>query len=288
MLDALVDERGQLLSATPPIRRDAGAPEPIDDHIARAIWEDGYVYLQTVGPSLVVACRPCLVRRETLIGAFREMCERRPREIMLSHTTGLRSAERFDHIEAAMYRIEQLAREAQEIKPRGLAATRLALDAVENIQGGILVGLLGAWYETGRRWSPEFYERLKDAALLGNAVIIRKPAHSEELLIEHWGEQRDLFGPEWVRTARGRRVEEQPYSSLARWVSRLFRDAIASNEARLDAVKVAIIAESGEQRMKQYSRLLLPWRGEESETYALTVNVPDLPRAVNKSRARKH
>jgi hypothetical protein len=138
---------------------------------------------------------------------------------------------------------------------------------------GRMAGLVRAWAETHQQWTPEFYERLHDEGLLDNAVVVRNPQRTGDLLIEHWGRKRDLFGSAWTRTARGRHVEEQPYENLGRWVARLFREAICAHEPRLDAVSVAIRTRSGEVRARRYSRLLLPWDGEEGDAFALTVNI---------------
>jgi hypothetical protein len=275
MFDALVDHEGELLPASELKGK---------DQIAKAILIGGYVYLQSVGTGLVVAFRPQLVNAATLVGTMREICIRRPRQVVLSYSTGPRPSESLTDVEKALARLEIIIRQAQKDQPRGLKACRVELDAVDRIDGGVMTGLLDAWYQSQHRWSPEFYATLKDASLLDNAVVVRNPARSDTLLIEHWGEKRDLFGSKWIGEARGRQMEDQPYSGLARWVARLYREAIAGNEARLDVVSVAILTEDGARRKKTYSRLLLPWRGEGGDAFALTVNVPDLPRAAKRRR----
>lgn len=273
MLETLVDEQGRLWPA-----REQNLHGEVSSHdtVAEAIWTLGHVYLASAGGKLIVAFRPRLVTRLGLIGAFREMCVRYPREVWLSYSPH-DAVERLDSVDDAMRRMEHLAAEAQRELPRGLSAQRLPLDWVSRVKGGILGDLLDAWQAASRGWTPELYARLAETGLLGNAVIVRNPKRSDALLIEHWGEKRDLFGRKWIREARGRPVEEQPYPGLAGWAGRLYREAIAGGDARLDAVSVAISTGPRRQRAKRYTRLLLPWRGKNGEAYALTVNIFELP-----------
>lgn len=274
MFGVVVDDRGRLWPSKV-LGGQAGVVGDGSDAEAEAIWSRGFVYLGPVNDDLIVAFRPRLICRPTLAAAFFAICRQAPRRVVLSPTEPPYASEIHFNVDRALQRMEEVVTEAQRDTPRGLSAKRQPLDAAETIADGRLTGVLRAWTQTRDRWTPDFYNVLREEGLLDQAVTVRAPAGSDLLLIEHWGKKRDMFGTKWVREAPGKHVEDQPYSGLAAWVARLFRESIAAQEPRLDAVAVAIQTRSGEIRKRRYARLLLPWRSVAGESFALTLNVFD-------------
>jgi hypothetical protein len=115
---------------------------------------------------------------------------------------------------------------------------------------------------------------MREQQLLDRAVVARNPYRTSRLIIEHWGKKRDLFGADWIRTAPGRDVEDQPYPRLASWVAAGMREAIGNDEPWLETVHVQIRTASGRIRRRHYDRLLLPWTSHDGDAFATTINIP--------------
>ncbi|HVC53039.1 MAG TPA: hypothetical protein VND87_13540 [Stellaceae bacterium] len=269
MLGMLVDDRGRVWPApSGALTGYSGA-----DVEADAIWSRGFVYLWRLGDDLIVAFRPRLICRPTLAATFFAICRQAPRRVVLSSSESPLTPELFVNLDLALQRMEEVVTEAQHDTPRGLVVRRESLDAIDTLGGGRMTGLFQAWHEGHGNWTPEILGRLREERLLDQTVVVRNPAQSSSLLIEHWGKKRDMFGAKWVREARGKHAEDQPYTGLALWAARRYREVIADQQPRLDAISVAILKSRGEIRSKRYVRLLLPWRADNGDAFAMTVNL---------------
>ncbi|MGH7092152.1 MAG: hypothetical protein ACREFB_01285 [Stellaceae bacterium] len=241
---------------------------------ADAIWSRGFVYLRRLGDDLIVAFRPRLVCRPTLAATFFAVCRQAPRRIVLSSSEPPQPPELFVNLDRALQRMEEVVAEAQRDTPRGLSVRRESLEALDAFGDSPMTNLFHAWKETQGNWTPEFYRCLREENLLDQAVMVRKPAAEPSLLIEHWGKKRDLFGAKWVREAPGRHVGDHPYTGLGLWAAHRYHEAIAEQQPRLDTVSMAVLKRRGGIRSKRYIRLLLPWRADNGDAFALTVNLP--------------
>jgi hypothetical protein len=269
MFGMLVDDRGRLWPApSGALTGYSGA-----DVEADAIWSRGFVYLRRLGDDLIVAFRPRLICRSTLAATFFAICRQAPRRVVLSSSESPRTPELFVNLDLALQRMEEVVTEAQRETPRGLSVRRESLEVLATFGDSPMTDLFRIWKETQGNWTPELYGRLREENLLDQAVVVRNPAAESSLLIQHWGKKRDLFGAKWIREAPGRHVGDHPYPGLALWAAHRYREVIADQQPRLDEISAAVLKSRGGIRSKRYARLLLPWRADNGDAFAMTANL---------------
>jgi hypothetical protein len=243
--------------------------------VPEGFLQSGFIYLRQLSRTLIVAFSPDLVARRTMAAAFFEIARQNPSRVdLLCYSLSHSWRETLAPASQVFERIDQIVSDAATSPPRGLLSVRLRLDVINHVGRFRLTPLFEAWEESGGVWKPEVYDRLREESLLDRAVIARNPYRTSRLIIEHWGKRRDLFGPDWIRRARGLDVEAQPYPRLALWVASGMREAIGSDEPWLETVQVRIRASTGHIRRRHYDRLLLPWTSPDGDAFATTINIP--------------
>jgi hypothetical protein len=245
--------------------------------VPEGFLQSGFIYLRPLSRTLIVAFCPHLVARRTMTAAFFEIARQNPSRVdLLCYGLSHSWRETLAPAGQVFERIDQIVGEAAT-SPRGLVSARLRLDVIDRVAHSRLTPLFEAWEESGGIWKPELYERLREEGLLERAVVARNPDRTSQLIIEHWGNKRDLFGPDWIRRAPGLDVEAQPYPRLAAWVAVGMREAIANDEPWLETVQVRIRTPTGRIRHRHYDRLLLPWTSPDGDAFATTINIPRTP-----------
>ena len=244
------------------------------DNTPEGVLQSGSIYLRPLPRTLIVVFSPHLVARRTVTAAFFEIARRNPSRVdLLCYGAGKNWRETLSPVGEVFERIDQIVSEAVQSCPRGLVAARLRPEVIDRIAGGRLTPLFDAWVQTRGEWAPELYGHMRDQHLLERAVVVRNPRRSARLVIEHWGKKRDLFGADWVRSARGKDVEDEPYPGLASRAAAGMRETIAAHEPRLETVHMQVRTPTGRTRRRHYDRLLLPWTTAIGDAFVTTVHI---------------
>ena len=245
------------------------------DELPDECLESGSIYMRTHHGALLIVFSPHLVTQLMVTAAFFEIARRNPSRVELVCCGVDRQwRETLSPAGGIFERIDELVRDAAILWPRGLVTARLRLDVIDRVGGGRLSPIFEIWAQSRGVWTAELYGRMQDEDLLDRTVVACNPRCSSQLIIEHWGKKRDLFGAEWMRVARGSNVEAQPYPGLAAWVAAGMREAIATGEPRLEAVRTQIRTSKGSTRRRRYDRLLLPWKSTDGDAFVTTINIP--------------
>lgn len=273
MFGLVIDEHGKIWpenkfsSRTTPNARDFDGA--LDEFLQR-----GVIYLKRYPTLLIVIFSPHLVARRTLTGAFFEIARQSPGRVDLLCCGADHSwRETLSPIGRVFERMDRIVGEAARSYPRGLLTVRLRPDVVSLVAGGRLTPVYRMWSETHGVWNADLYGKLEHQNLLDDTVIVRNPRRSSDLLIEHWGRKRDLFGAHWVSNARGKAMQDQPYPGIGTWTVGCMRETVATREPRLEAIHVQIRGSGGRTRQRRYERLMLPWMGPGGDAFTTTINV---------------
>jgi hypothetical protein len=254
----LIDDRGKVWSAqSHPITH--GSPSP--DTISYAVTDLGFIHLRAELNALRLGFNPLRVSRAAVVAAFYIIAEVKPQRVLLWYGNEDRDVEIAGAMAQAINRIEQLVGATPPLQRPIFRTRRLSLDRAQRAGREPAAALLRAWAEFGGELTPERQENLFRAGMVDTAVIVRNQAASNRLVIEHWGAARDLLGPRWMRIARGREVEDQPFRALGQRVAATYRAVLGDGKPRLHRVKTIVPQANGCLAGREYERLLLPWRG---------------------------
>jgi hypothetical protein len=265
----LIDDRGRVWSAeSHPITH--GSPGP--DTISYAVTDLGFIHLRAEQSALRLGFNPRRVSRAAVVAAFYIIAEVKPQRVLLWYGNEDRDVEIAGATAQAIDRIEELVCASPPVQRPVFQTRRLSLDRAWEAGRESAAVLLRAWAELGGELSRERQDNLFHAGMLDTGLIVRNPAASDRLVIEHWGSARDLLGPRWLRIARGREVEDQPFRELGQRVAATYRAVLADGRPRLHRVRTILPQANGQLAGRQYERLLLPWRGPERERLLTGVN----------------
>lgn len=275
MTGFVIDAHGRALPEGSRMMTAGGRGAGKFDELPDGFLNSGFIYLLPLSHTLIVAFSPHLVIRRTVASAFFEIARQSPHRVdLLCYGVDRNWRETLCPASVVFERIDRIVGEAVTANPRGLVSVRLRLDVIDRVGGGRLSPVFEAWAQSRGQWTPEIYGWMCDQNLLDRTVVARNPVRSSQLIIEHWGKRRDLFGLDWMRRARGSDVEAQPYPGLAAWVAAGMREAITGNEPRLETVQSQIRPAAGRIRRRHYDRLLLPWTTAGGDALATTINIP--------------
>ncbi len=273
MSGLVIDERGK--TSVQMARMPGGGSHAKNfDAAPDEFLQRGAIYLYPLPCTLIVVFSPHLVARRTLTAAFFEIARRYPARVdLLCFGTSGSWRETLAPTGNVFERIDQIVGEAARSYPRGLIAARLRPEVIDLVAGGRLAPAYAMWMEARGAWTTGLYEGFRRQRLLDHAVIVRNPRGSSRLIIEHWGRKRDLYGAQWICRARGKALQEQPYPGLTTWVEAGIREAMATREPRLEAVRIQLLDPAGRSRRRRYERLLLPWIGADGDAFTTSFTI---------------
>ena len=243
-----------------------GRWDAADDPVGYAVSELGFIHVRLSNSGMTVTFDPFRVERRTMISALYLIADEQPKRVALSHGDKSPDPEIFGTLAGAFRRIEELIDSCPTPIPV-LSRKRWLLDHVPKHVAEQIKRPLRAWNGAARQLTPERLANFCTAIDLNDMLVVRNPCGTERLVYDHWGESFDFLGPRWMRIARGKCVEEQPFPELGRRVALLFRRTLADGGPCVDDIDIALARSGVVESRRRYARLLLPWSGPGGDRY---------------------
>ena len=237
-----------------------------DDPVEYAVSELGFIHVRPSNCGLLLRFSPSRVGWRTMISALYLVADEKPKRVALWHGAGSADLEIFGTLAGAFRRLEELVDGHPRPVP-ALSRKRWSVDRAPKHIAEQIKAPLSAWHRAGRRLTPEALGILRTLIAPDDMLVVRNPCGTAALVYDHWGSSFDFLGPRWVRIARGKNVEEQPFPELGRSVALLLRRTLADGRPRVEDIDVALRTSERIILRRRYSRLLLPWREPGGDEY---------------------
>jgi transcriptional regulator with XRE-family HTH domain len=130
--------------------------------------------------------------------------------------------------------------------------------------------LLNLWDANRGVMDREFLTDLAAGRLARQIILLRQPARSTRLVVEHIATP--LLRPCQAISLVGRALEEMPDRDFGRWITEGYVETLLSEAPRLESVLADIRPPGRETVRSRYDRLLLPWRSR-GERFVLSMRL---------------
>jgi hypothetical protein len=137
--------------------------------------------------------------------------------------------------------------------------------------GSPLRGLLDLWTTHGGCFDERAFLDYAARRLLRRYLVVRESA-SHGLVIDSIGEGLHVPERDWFRSAVGRPIEAQPDAPYWRWVARIQRTALCSNNPVVSDIDASIYWPSLGRVRRRYRRLLLPCTASDGTRLLFSAN----------------
>jgi hypothetical protein len=236
----------------------------------------GFIDLRSSGDCMHVRLQPGRFGLTALAGALRIIEAHRPRRIVLATECGAEpSVEIFATLADFADRAEQLAvRESPATAPVPWIAVERGLDVLSPTVAAKVRPLVDLWRATRGRLTAEMPRALMSLGLMQRCILVRRAPRSSRLVFAHYGASIAVMRPCEALAAVGRDVDDIPDRPYGAWVARCYAEALAGRRLRLEAVRATIRTSTAATVRARYDRLLVPMRGEGTETYLLSLSMP--------------
>jgi len=262
--DLLIDDKGTVFSTdVGAMARLVGLSVTRSRHASlRRALALGFISVSFFPSGVRIALRPDLITRQAISRLALVTAKPGLDRVVLSLDGRASRWEIIGNVSLAISRVHAAFAQARMPEPRHLLDTRrLPLSQIDSIAQGQLLPVLRAWEEAKRKWDADFYGRLQNMGHLERTIILCQPRYnSDQLLIEHWGQKRGTYGPQWPRIARGRDFAAQPNLDVGAWRAGIARQQLADLEPSLRVDDAVFRETSGRLIRFHVCRLILPWQ----------------------------
>jgi hypothetical protein len=250
----LFDDRGETWAAqSPELQRRLHCFQFDDELTVGLVRNLGFVAGRALGNNAALRLHVELVSDVALAAAFYWLSDCRPARVLIDFVGPPRPAEVCTSAEAAIARLVDLT--------RGRDFGRHVAEQVCSINdlppGSPLRGLLELWASNAGRFDERVYFEYAARRLLKRFLVVRQNG-ANALVIDRIGDGLHVPDREWFRSALGRPIEEQPDTPYWRWVARVQRAALQTNNPALSDIDASIYWPSLGRVRRRYRRLLLP------------------------------
>jgi hypothetical protein len=271
----LIDDKGRpWQDGAWDLARRIGYSHPTLDLVSFAVRERGFVHLRPQDGGVRVALRAGGFGLAALAGALFIVKDRKPQRILLAIFDGDGwQYEMLANVWEFAERTEQLARGGPvRSRYRWLAAER-------NLKSLSLPGFASAravvrlWQECHARMPDDLPGAIGQMADINRMVLVRRPAGTSRLLVEHFGAAISVRQPCDAFLAVGRDFEDLPDRDYGNWAAEAYIRSLSSDRLCLQSVNATVRRSEATTVVGRYDRLLMPWRGSGDDRFVMCMSI---------------
>jgi len=218
-----------------------------------------------------IRIRPADATDAALAALAYHLADDRPARVILSWYDGTWHDALFSEWSQVLARLFALAagargRDAFRHTPRPIGAV---------VRHPPLARLLARWHSLRRRFDRPSLEPLLRDDLGGRYIIVEARPDRPDLTVRAFGDGFVVYDDDWVRTAPGLRLQDQPDYAYGTWVAEAYRAALTADAPRLDDVDAVIAMPRVGAIRFRYRRLILPFRTARHAAWLVGASVID-------------
>jgi len=271
----LIDDKGQAWrDGAWDLARHIGYSHPTLDLASFAVRERGFVHLRPQDGGVRVALRVGGFSLAALAEALFILKDRNPQRILLAifDDAGWQY-EMLANVWEFGERTEQLAKGGPvRSRYRWLAAER-------NLKSLSLPGFASAramvrlWKECHAQMPDDLPRTIGRLADINRMVVVRRPAGTSRLLVEHFGAGISVRQPCDAFLAVGRDFVDLPDRDYGNWAAEAYLRSLDSGRLRLESVNATVRRSEATTVIGRYDRLLMPWRGSGDDGFVICMSI---------------
>jgi hypothetical protein len=133
--------------------------------------------------------------------------------------------------------------------------------------------LLKIWRQERGELSRELMLRMVSGALLRRIILMRRPARSSKILVEHFGAAITIMRPCEALSLSGRLMEDMYDREYGSWIVPAYAETLGTDQLRLESMLADIRVTDGTTIRARYDRLLLPWHSRRGDSFVLCASL---------------
>jgi hypothetical protein len=133
--------------------------------------------------------------------------------------------------------------------------------------------LLKIWKQERGDLSRELLRTMVSGALLRRIILMRRPARSSKILVEHFGAAITIMRPCEALSLSGRLMEDMYDREYGSWIMPAYAATLSAEELRLESMLADIHVTDGTTIRARYDRLLLPWHNKCGDRFVLCASL---------------
>jgi hypothetical protein len=227
----------------------------------------GFVAVLAGGRRFTLRVHVQVVSPVALAAAFYWLFDQPPGSVLIDFVGEDRLAEVHPTTGAAIKRLARLTRWNE----LGKKVAEKLCDLDQLSPRSPLYGLLQLWRQHEGRFDASSYIGYAAEHLASRFIVIRQ-CDFDRLLFHILGEGLHVPDPNWLKTAVGRPVEDQPDGEYWSWVAQTYRETLRSNRPGLSDIDADIFWPSKGWVRRRYRRLRLPCTAADGTRYLFSAN----------------
>jgi hypothetical protein len=236
---------------------------------AAAVRERGFIHVRQDEGGAHVSLSPGRFSLVCLAGAMQLLNELRPARIVARMISGGSSSyEMFPTIYDFVERAESVSEKGIDIRLSRVAVPR----STRNLHlptFAIAHPLLSLWKRERGALSPESLRAIVTGSLLRRVILVRQPARSSRLIVEHFGAAITIMRPCEALLLAGHPMEDMYDSEYGAWILPGYAKTISASRLTLESMLADIRTPDAMTIRARYDRLLLPWRSTAGDRFVL-------------------
>jgi hypothetical protein len=274
MKHLLIGPEGDSFPATvAAIERRLGFTVPAVDLVAYLVRNMGHVEIRFEDGRLRIAARPRFLSPLALAGVVDAAARWPIARVALSLLDAGWGASIHPSLAAAVAELRRICR-ARSTHPGWsfFETRRLQLDDLDGKPYDAMHLLSAEWQMLGGEMDGEMHAEFLARRSDANMFLARPSADGESIVLEHCRLIEQSWTSSWMRRAEID-LRLQPDERYIAWVTRAYRDTLATGRPRLERIRAELRCPEHGVRFFDYDRLILPWRTARSERVATVVSV---------------
>jgi hypothetical protein len=265
MMDAgiVVDDKGELWGDdAPELERRFGRPDFGSPWAVGVVRDHGFIHVRrAIDGGIRITLRLGRFSLAALVGTIQAVYDLHPPYVIAHLLTDSGSAyERFTDVAEFVAYVEGLADDwTPNARLSRIVITR-DLDGLSHPSFDAAHAVFAIWKEQHGDLSPELHRTLIVEAQQRWIVLLRRPAGSRHLLVEHFSAPIAAMRPCQAISLVGHHMEDMPDGDFGHWAARGYAETLSTGAPRLESVLADIRTPEDKTIRSRYDRLLLPWR----------------------------
>lgn len=240
---------------------------------AYAVRECGFIHLRVHAEGLGVSLRKAAVSRPAIAGLMYAIGDVGRQRVLLSVLCGETwEYELHSDLWDCLARIEDLSAQGPIELARPWLATPRPIAAIRDPRFAEIRDIVTIWTRARGRMSEELAPAIADPALRNRTILIRRPARSSRLVVEHFGASITILRPCESFLLVGRDFS-LPDSAYQAWCEDAYDRAIGGGRLRLESAVARMSTSEAATVKVRYDRLLMPLSGAGGDRWMLCVSM---------------
>lgn len=274
MKHLLIGSEGESFPATAAaVERRLGFAVGMVGMVEYVVRNMGFIELRFDEGRLRVAARPRLVSPLAVSGLAARVARWRVGRVALSLLGDGWTSSIHATVAGALGELRCACRETSTHPGWSLfVAKTLRLDGLDGAPYDAMHLLSAEWQTLGGEMDPEMRNEFLSRRSTANIFLARPSRDRESIVVEHCRLPDQPWASSWMRRA-DIDLRSQPDSRYIGWVTRAYREVLATGRPRLERIRAELRCPERGPRLFDYDRLILPWRTPAGDHLATVVSV---------------